>query len=164
MDWKNINGTPYKVSEYGDVIRTEVGTNGKGMKPLVHRMLKSGYHRVQLCYDGVQIDKYVHRLVAEVFITNPRSFPEVNHKDSSKDNNHYSNLVWVSHKWNMQHAAMNHKLNPDRKLDEEAVKAIKWYLKNRPDISHQQLADLHKVSRGTITDINIGRSWRYVTI
>jgi hypothetical protein len=66
MEWKDISGAPYKVSEYGDVIRTEINkANGRGLTSLKHRILRSGYHRVLLCYNRKQIDKYIHRLVAE---------------------------------------------------------------------------------------------------
>jgi hypothetical protein len=164
IKWKQIKDTPYIVSEYGHIIRTEVGANNRGRKPLSHRLLRTGYHRVLLCYNGFQIDKYVHRLVAEAFVENPRSFTEVNHKDGNKGNNHYTNLEWLSHSMNHQHAAMNNLTNPRRLLNEDDVRVIKWALKNRPDLSHQNLADLYEVTKGTIGDINTGRSWRYVTI
>jgi hypothetical protein len=162
--WRPIENTPYLVSENGDVIRTKPGVNGLGGSVLRHRILPKGYHRVLLCYDGRNIDKYIHRLVAEAFIKNPRGYKEVNHKDGDKSNNNYLNLEWVSHRQNHQHAAINYLTNPERSLNEEAVKVIKWVLKNMPWITHSKLASLYKVNRGTITDINTGRSWRYVTI
>jgi len=39
---------------------------------------------------------YVHRLVADHFIPNPDNLPEVNHKDWNIDNNHVSNLEWIT--------------------------------------------------------------------
>lgn len=46
----------------------------------------------------------VHRLVALMYIPNPDNLPEVNHLDGNKANNHYSNLAWVTHKENINHA------------------------------------------------------------
>lgn len=48
--------------------------------------------------------KTIHRLVAEAFIENPNQHPTINHKDGNKENNHSSNLEWVSWKENTQHA------------------------------------------------------------
>lgn len=42
----------------------------------------------------------MHRLVAQAFIPNPSKFPQVNHKDEDKRNNHVTNLEWCSQKYN----------------------------------------------------------------
>ena len=49
-------------------------------------------------------DFFVHRLVAESFISNPNSLKEVNHKDCDTSNNHYTNLEWVNKKDNELHS------------------------------------------------------------
>lgn len=45
-----------------------------------------------------------HRLVAEHFIPNPNNLAEVNHIDLNKNNNHISNLEWVTRHENEAHA------------------------------------------------------------
>lgn len=48
----------------------------------------------------------VHRLVAEAFVEKPKDWNEkwdVNHKDCDKENNHWSNLEWVTHQQNLVH-------------------------------------------------------------
>jgi hypothetical protein len=47
---------------------------------------------------------YIHRLVAKYFVPNPQEKKEVNHIDGDKQNNHYTNLEWVTHKENSYHA------------------------------------------------------------
>lgn len=53
---------------------------------------------------GRKIKLTVHREVARLFVPNPCNLPVVNHKDGNKQNNHYSNLEWVTHSENSQHA------------------------------------------------------------
>jgi len=46
---------------------------------------------------------YVHRMVADLFCDSGTG-NTVNHRDGNKQNNHYSNLEWVSMKENVDHA------------------------------------------------------------
>lgn len=48
----------------------------------------------------------IHRLVALSFIPNndPEKYPDINHKDGNKQNNHVSNLEWTNDSLNVKHA------------------------------------------------------------
>lgn len=69
---------------------------------------KKGYLRTRITNaDGKGRSVKMHRLVAEAFHNNPNKFPEVNHIDTDKLNNHADNLQWCTGAQNMRHAADN---------------------------------------------------------
>lgn len=108
MIWKELDEV-YKVSEYGDVRSRDRVIQRGGRKHsikgqvLTHNICKNGYHRVGLNKDSKRQYKAVHRLVAKLFVDNPKDKPEVNHIDGDKSNNHYTNLEWVTRGENMKH-------------------------------------------------------------
>ena len=94
-EWKFINGAEqkYQVSNKG---RVKSMRNNKILKNSVGRR---GYARVNL--NGRT--RYVHRLVAEAFIPNPKNLPIINHKDENKANNNANNLEWCDAKYNLEY-------------------------------------------------------------
>jgi hypothetical protein len=87
----------YKVSASGEVYNLA----GKKLKPGKDG---SGYHFVFIYHNKKKKQEKVHRLVAKCFIPNHKNKPQVNHIDGNKDNNHVSNLEWVTQSENMKHA------------------------------------------------------------
>tara|TARA_R110000796_G_scaffold52792_1_gene124326 strand:- start:67 stop:519 length:453 start_codon:yes stop_codon:yes gene_type:complete len=62
---------------------------------------KLGYKRIGLWSNSNQDLIYAHRLVAEAFLPNDDNKKYVDHIDRDKNNNHVSNLRWVTHLENM---------------------------------------------------------------
>ena len=102
-EWRDVRGYEgiYQVSNDGEVRSLDRYVPGKlGSFRFVNGVLmkqqisKKGYHTVVLYNNGKANNKQVHRLVAEAFIPNDNNLPQVNHKDTNKDNN-------------MQHAIKN---------------------------------------------------------
>lgn len=63
-----------------------------------------GYKKTNISIDGKLRTVYIHRLVAELFVPNPKNLPQVNHKDGDKTNNSSNNLEWVTAQENIIHA------------------------------------------------------------
>ena len=113
--WKDVIGYDglYKVSDKGNVY--SVGRVSSQGKKCGERILKLGYNRggylkVNLYKDGKMKTKIVHRLVAEAFIPNPESLPEINHIDEVKGNNNVENLEWCTSKYNSNHGTRNERV------------------------------------------------------
>ena len=88
----------YSISEDGEI------RNSKG-KIIKGEISNNGYRRVSLSNNDVKHKKMsVHRLVAETYIPNPYNYPEVNHKNENKLDNHVSNLEWCSTLDNLNHS------------------------------------------------------------
>lgn len=62
-----------------------------------------GYLTANVFYNGKWQSKKVHRLVAETFIPNPDSLPQVNHKNCIRTDNRVDNLEWCTASYNRQY-------------------------------------------------------------
>ena len=78
----------YEVSTYGKVRNKKTGKLKK------QEVNSGGYLEVQLYDNGYVF--LVHRLVAYMFIPNPKNKPFVDHFDNNKQNNHIDNLSWCT--------------------------------------------------------------------
>ena len=112
--------------------------------------------------------KYVHKLVAEHFI--PKDSPlqrHVIHLDFDKDNNHVSNLLWVTRQTMFAHQ----KINPNYKrgflsnaiLTEDDVIQLKLKLirgENKPN----KLAREFGITHTQLNRIRKGENWAHVKV
>lgn len=82
--------------------------------------LDAGYGYMVVCLrkDGKQINKRVHRLVAEAYIPNPEGKEQVNHKDENKKNNCLNNLEWMTSKENCNYGTRNARISKTQKSQE----------------------------------------------
>lgn len=112
--WKDIKGYEglYQVSNLGRIKSLESTVfsgnrfnkkktkRNKKEKILKLRFDKDGYYRIGLCKNNKKIYYFVHRLVAQTFISNPNNLPVVNHKNENKKDNRVENLEWCTIKYN----------------------------------------------------------------
>jgi hypothetical protein len=132
---KAINIYEYKhyfIDEFGNVFNSSL----KKLKSAKNK--NNGYIQIIL-QNGVQGLKpknfYIHRLVALTYIENINNYPQINHIDFNKSNNHISNLEWCTGKQNIQHKIFNQEferlkfdnINSNRKLVEKGVNHYRIY-------------------------------------
>lgn len=126
----------------------------------------TGYYMITISKNNKSKPYRVHRLLANNFIENPKKLKEVNHIDGNKLNNDLSNLEWVSHFGNMQHAFSTGLANNTgvkngmAKLNERKVREIKELLKQ--GISQYKIAKKYNVSRSAILKIHLNKMWKHV--
>lgn len=140
----------------------EITKEGQIINKVTRRILKpqpngKGYLRVSI---GGKL-QFVHRLVAEKYVPNPENKEQVNHIDGDKTNNKAENLEWVSNLENREHAVktglhLSGEACKWSKLDWEKVE----YIRNHPELSSKELAEMFNVSPVTIRDARNFKTWK----
>lgn len=176
--WRPVNQYEglYEVSNMGRVRSLDRITNyidgrvrkfnGRMISP---RKAGAGYYQVGLSNNGSKKRDYIHRLVAEAFIPNPKNLPEVNHLDGNKLNNRLSNLEWTTSSENKKHAYMMNLRGPvdvkgvkngRAKIDEEDVIYIRE--QREKGVPRKPLAEKFGLNVSTITRITNRQLWKEV--
>lgn len=146
--WKDIKGYEglYQVSNKARVKGLRrVRVNNYGSYSVVDETIlklriSNGYYSVGLCKDGIQVQFYVHRLVADAFIPNPDNLPVVNHKDENKLNNliwvdddgtvdyEKSNLEWCTQEYNINYGTRNKRVGNRNINGKKSIKVLQYDL------------------------------------
>lgn len=125
-EWRNITGCKglYQINNNGKVRSLNYKRTGliKELKPIKFGKRRQ-YLKVDLYINGKRCSRSIHRLVAEAFLPNPKSLPEVNHKDENTFNNTVfiddnglineskSNLEWCDRLYNCKYNNLVEKLS-----------------------------------------------------
>ena len=150
----------YLISNVG---RVKTIKTGLIRKPQIH---KDGYLCLIFCVNNIRHIKYIHRLIAEVFIDNPLNLCEVNHIDGNKQNNNVSNLEWCTHHENVIHAhktglvkyRKGENINSSKLTDNEVIE-IRMLSKK---MSGYAIAKKYNVDKKTVYEILHNRSWKHL--
>lgn len=79
-NWRFIKeNNDYMVSDHGRIMSLKKPQK----KILSSSLLHNGYEAIYIYQKGIHAARYVHRLVAETFIPNPKKLPQVNHLDGA---------------------------------------------------------------------------------
>jgi hypothetical protein len=83
-----------------------------------------GYRSVGLWKNGKGKQFLIHRLVAQHFIPNPDTLPDINHIDGVKTNNAWSNLQWCTKSQNTRHGYDNNLIPSGEKHSSSKLKEV----------------------------------------
>jgi len=163
--WKTVEDFPnYRISSEGNLISLFYGK-----ETLRVPSKNKGYLQAVMCGGVLQDRKYcsIHRLVAEAFIPNPDSLPEVNHIDGNKWNNTVENLEWVTEKQNSEHAcrtgltpALKGTKNGNSKLTEKSVKDLR--AKRSEGWTYVELSKYFEIDKSTVLSACRNKTWKHV--
>jgi hypothetical protein len=163
---KQFKDTEYYVTEDGKVYSNKFN-KWREMRPAFD---KYGYLHVSLSINKKRKNYFVHRLVGEVYLSNPNNLPIVEHKDDIKTNNHVSNLMWSSHTNNTKHAYENGLIKipkgeerPNSKVTNEQVKWIREnYIFRHPEFGGRALSKKFGISYQQISVIIKNKNWKHI--
>ena len=140
---------------------------------------RKGYLNVGLQKDGKLKSHKLHRLIALAFVPKIEGKDQVNHIDGDKQNNHISNLEWVTPKENTRHAidhGLFHFQTPEKSINkvikrgelnglsiltDQKVREIRRKFKPRV-YTRKKLALEYGVTENCIKDVVMGKSWKHV--
>lgn len=155
-----------KQTEFGYFVDNEGNVYNKEKKPMKLQNHTQGYKKV--CFFDTEnkkrCNRYVHRLVAELFLDNPEKHKYVNHKDGNKHNNHVSNLEWCTARHNTLHAIekgliKSGELSTSSKLTKKQVEEIRQtYVKGK--ITYLELSKKYGVCKQQIERIVNFKRWK----
>ena len=167
--WKDIDGYDgiYQVSTAGRVRSNprKVHNYTKPGRYLRQSQKENGYLYISLVKpDGTKSKhEYIHRLVADAFIPNPKGLTQVNHKNSEKDDNRVENLEWVTPQENSLHfrkskLAAKYDEKKRRTLINKSIQYILDYRKTVCDLyatgkSIEEVAKIVGIGRDRVRDI-----------
>lgn len=169
IQWKPIIGYKllYEVSNYGHVRTLQSRRSIKAGHILSPQTDKAGYQFYQLTKDGKKKGHAAHRLVFRAFVGIIPSNQEIDHIDSNKFNNHYSNLQILTHKENIEKANKDRRFRRPKgselkraKLTEQIVLEVRRRYAKGEGIT--ALAREYDVTHVAMSLAVHGRTWRHV--
>jgi hypothetical protein len=122
-----------------------------------HTDSRTGYQRIR--YNRVRLS--AHRIIYRKFVGALDSELLINHKDGNKQNNRPDNLELITHGENIAHSYRvlgNPPVLGRKKIDYSIASTIRAL--SAKGVAHKNLALRFDLSRGTISDIVSGRTWK----
>jgi hypothetical protein len=177
-NWERVEETNglYSISNMGRVkshVKRERDESGRFTKITASNEGKIINTSVYGMYKAIDYRKsnnrkilFVHRLVGEYFVDNPRNKPCINHKNGDKFDNRASNIEWCTHKENMEHYwnsdnAQRGENSTNAKLTKEDVLEIRAAYR-LGCFEYKDFVDAYGTSVDNIRHIIKRRSWKHI--
>ncbi len=163
----NLRST-FLISDLGRV--QSIPSNSQGKPILLSGYKNAGYNAIPTRKkDGKNTLRYVHKLVAELFVPNPENHKRIIFKDRNRSNCAANNLQWVSYEtyksYRKEFAKSAYDYRPDfkpnTKLTPAKVKVLRK-LVNDPNrkTRYRIIAKRFGINVGTLFSIKRGASWK----
>lgn len=165
--WRLVEEFPdFEISDHGNLRHA---ITKKARKPIYNRGYAMYWFYTpnsSLPLNKRYTTRWAHRLLALAFIPNPLNKPQVNHIDTNRSNNHYSNLEWCTASENVRHSVEvgfrrpeYRKPSPKRLLSDEQVKEI---LLLQSKMTMTSIAKKYGVGQRAIMDIANNRTYKHI--
>ncbi|MDD4930591.1 MAG: HNH endonuclease [Candidatus Colwellbacteria bacterium] len=159
-EWKDIitigehSFIIYQISSHG---RLRNKTRNKILSPSII----SGYYHINLSSEkSVLCSLYVHRIVAELFVSGKSDINKiVNHLDGNRLNNHYTNLEWTTIKGNTVHA-VGRKVNQIDIVSREVINTFDTITDAYKSFGKPCNSHISRCCKGT-GSYTLGYDWEY---
>jgi len=160
----------YEISTLGN-IRSITRSVPRGDKKIIVKGItlktavqNKGYEYITLYRNSKGKRKYIHRLVAEVFIPNPLDKPQVNHIDCVRLNNNIVNLEWVTPLENSIHATVEGAVKcgedaPNARFSYKDIENMRLLYEN--GVSQKDIGTKYRVKQNYISRIVNYKIWKY---
>lgn len=163
--WKPVIGfeSRFQISNFGRLLSTyRISGNSVIIVPKPN---KKGYIVTCLRDREKHRRTFMHRLVAEHFLVKPitTEIIEIDHKDCNRQNNHVSNLRWLTHaehkkvtseKGEFPRGSDNHM---SKLTEEQVIEARRIY--ENGGVTQKSLAEAFHISKQQMNDILNRKAW-----
>lgn len=176
--WKPIKGYEdyYEISDFGRVkslarewfVGERFGKRVKGVT-IAKGGLNNGYVTHRLSIDGGMKSVMAHRLVAMHFISNPESYPIINHLNSIRYDNFFKNLEWITYQGNAKHGykygnmkGRKGESHPLSKYTEREIRLMRQLYADGK-YSQREIAKMFGDHQQNISRIVLKQRWKHIS-